>query len=229
MPFDVERRVNLRSFSPSWPVLILLFALLLSACERPLREAPGDATLTPDLGLTVIPDSTPAVPAVGETPGATPGTGEQTDTGATPITGETPVTPTDTPVPATPGETEEVIYRVVSGDTLGKIAERYGISVDALAAANNIANPNVLDVGQELVIPVAGNGEVPPATGDPDGGDTPRAEEQVHIVQRGENLYRIGLQYGIGWEALAAYNNIGPPYRLEVGQPIRIPPSGYQP
>lgn len=48
--------------------------------------------------------------------------------------------------------------------------------------------------------------------------------ETVHIVQPGENLYRIGLQYGFTYQELAAYNGIANPDRLEVGQEIRIPP-----
>jgi LysM repeat protein len=41
---------------------------------------------------------------------------------------------------------------VVRGDTLSKIAARYGSSVAAIAKANNIANPNVIYVGQKLCI-----------------------------------------------------------------------------
>lgn len=44
------------------------------------------------------------------------------------------------------------IYTVRSGDTLSHIAARYGTSVGALAARNKIANPNLIQVGQRLVI-----------------------------------------------------------------------------
>jgi murein DD-endopeptidase MepM/ murein hydrolase activator NlpD len=44
-------------------------------------------------------------------------------------------------------------YIVQSGDWLSTIAQRYGVTVDALVKANNIANPNVLVVGQKLIIP----------------------------------------------------------------------------
>jgi LysM repeat protein len=42
---------------------------------------------------------------------------------------------------------------VVSGDTLAKIAQRYGVSMYAIAAANNIANLNLIYRGQTLIIP----------------------------------------------------------------------------
>lgn len=49
--------------------------------------------------------------------------------------------------------------------------------------------------------------------------------EQIHIVQAGENLFRIGLRYGFTAEELAAYNNIPNVNVISVGQQIRIPPT----
>ena len=44
-------------------------------------------------------------------------------------------------------------YRVQTGDTLGIIAQKYGISIDALEKANNINDPNSLAVGKTLNVP----------------------------------------------------------------------------
>jgi len=49
--------------------------------------------------------------------------------------------------------------------------------------------------------------------------------EIIHVVQAGENLYRIGLRYGFTVQELATYNGITNPDVLAVGQQIRIPPS----
>ena len=49
--------------------------------------------------------------------------------------------------------------------------------------------------------------------------------ERVHVVQAGENLYRIGLLYGLSWGAIAEYNGITDPNAITVGQELRIPPS----
>ncbi|MCO5189894.1 MAG: LysM peptidoglycan-binding domain-containing protein [Anaerolineae bacterium] len=49
--------------------------------------------------------------------------------------------------------TAQTVYVVQPGDYLGKIAQEYGTTVAAIAAANNIANVNLLYVGQQLVIP----------------------------------------------------------------------------
>ena len=44
-------------------------------------------------------------------------------------------------------------HRVVAGDTLTRIAERYGVSVAALLRANDLPNPNLLKVGQIITLP----------------------------------------------------------------------------
>ena len=49
-------------------------------------------------------------------------------------------------------------YTVRFGDTLSGIAWRFGTSVGALMAANGIANPNYIRVGQRLAIPGGGPG-----------------------------------------------------------------------
>ena len=52
-----------------------------------------------------------------------------------------------------PDSSSVLVYRVVQGDTLSGIALRFGTTVQALVRANHIADPNLIDVGQTLVIP----------------------------------------------------------------------------
>lgn len=47
--------------------------------------------------------------------------------------------------------------------------------------------------------------------------------QRTHVVQAGENLYRIGLRYGVSWPQIAAANGIPSPYRINVGQVLIIP------
>jgi len=47
-----------------------------------------------------------------------------------------------------------------------------------------------------------------------------------HLVTPGETLYRIALQYGTSVEAIAAANNIGYPYNIQIGQQLAIPMAG---
>jgi LysM repeat protein len=82
-------------------------------------------------------------------------------------------TPTGRVTPATPAtRPTPVVYVVEEGDTLGAIAIRFDVSVEALQSANGIDDPARLRVGQELVIPVEGSEPVAvrTATGTPTAG-----------------------------------------------------------
>ena len=61
--------------------------------------------------------------------------------------------PTATPAP-TP--TKTTIYTVQTGDNLSAIADRFGVELDALIAANGIDDPNLITVGAVLEIPRRG-------------------------------------------------------------------------
>ena len=62
-------------------------------------------------------------------------------------------TPTPTPRPRATPTPSPVIYTVQAGDVLSAIADRFGVTVEDIVAANNIADPDILSVGQELEIP----------------------------------------------------------------------------
>jgi LysM repeat protein len=125
---------------------------------------------------------------------------------------------------ATPAHAQSKVVHVVKrGETLFSIARHYGVSVEAISAANNIADPSRIYAGQRLVIPVASVGDVPAETG------------ATHIVQPGENLFRIAQKYGTTVQALAQLNTIYNPGHITVGQKLVVPGSptaptvGYQP
>lgn len=82
---------------------------------------------------------------------------------------ELPPTPTAVPVVIEP---EELTYTVEAGDLLGTIAQRFGLTLDELLAANpQITDPNTIQVGDVVTIPEAPeeSAEAEPAT---DGGAT---------------------------------------------------------
>ena len=54
-------------------------------------------------------------------------------------------------------------YVVQPGDTLGDIAQRYGISVEMLMQANNITDANLLDVDTTLIVPAPNPGDTGPS------------------------------------------------------------------
>lgn len=217
-----------KSFKRRFLLLIVVVLLTLTACERPVprEDVPEVVDPVPTTDVIIIPTAPPELdeaypPAdAGETVTDPATTEETTDTAVTPeetSAEETTDTTSDQAVIAAGGE---VVHVVQAGDTLGRIAELYGVSIEDIVAANNIANIDVLDVGQSLVVKADAAAETVPDTPAPaDGGS-----EQVHVVQAGDNLFRIGLRYGFTPEELAAYNNIPDITRIDVGQIIKIPP-----
>jgi LysM repeat protein len=83
------------------------------------------------------------------TAGALPGSLPSPTTQTAPDTLPAP-TPQTTPGP----QASSVAHTVESGDTLSAIAKRYGVTVQAIVAANSLFNPDFLSVDQVLLIPV---------------------------------------------------------------------------
>ena len=147
-------------------------------------------------------------------------------------------------------------YTVISGDSLWKIAQQYGVTCAQLAAFNNLDASEPLQVGQILEIPPADY--IPPEkSADPvsetDGIDTPllisdenqlstltaditsesnesiENTEQSYTVISGDRIWTIAQQFGITGAQLSAYNGIEEAASLQVGQILKIPPADYIP
>ena len=97
--------------------------------------------------------------------------------------------------------TNYVDYRIVSGDTLYSISNRYGVSVDELKSLNNLPNNN-LSVGQVIKVPIM--------------------DTTVYTVKRGDTLYSIAREYNVTPNELMSYNNLTSNL-LSIGQILRIP------
>jgi murein DD-endopeptidase MepM/ murein hydrolase activator NlpD len=109
-------------------------------------------------------------------------------------------------------------YTVAAGDTLFLIAQRLGIPLDDLAAFNGITDPNLLNVGQVLLIPVAGS-----AAADLPGADLPGAEVARVRALPGDTLASIAARLGQPTATLASLNGLEETARLFPGQPVYIP------
>lgn len=72
-----------------------------------------------------------------------------------------PITDMHSSVPSTPA-TSSTNYTVQPGDTLFKIAQQHGTSVQAIASANNITDPSQLRVGQVLIVDGSSSAATPP-------------------------------------------------------------------
>lgn len=207
------------------PLLVML-ALVLVACERPINSESADPTADPILPATLVPTTDPGVAPTTNPAEATTVPNDTND----PATEATPEPDAEaTTAPETNEPRGEVTHTVSSGDTITGLSVLYDIPVDVIVAANNLTNVDSLEIGQQLIIPAEGTEveDVAPAQTPAVEATTapPATEERTHIVQAGENLFRIGLQYGFTVEELASYNNIANPNVLDVGQVIKIPPS----
>ncbi len=114
--------------------------------------------------------------------------------------------------PGAPAPGTSVRHVVQQGEILSRIASQYGVSMWAIAQANNISNPSMLYAGQVLVIP----GSSAPSTGGP-------AQTVTYTVQRGDTLYRIAVRHGVSVSDVMAFNNIANANHIEVGQQLTIP------
>ena len=61
--------------------------------------------------------------------------------------------------PAAPAAGEPVVHTVQAGETLNMISQQYDVSIDDIMAANGLSDPNIINAGQSLTIPVGGLAE----------------------------------------------------------------------
>jgi len=109
--------------------------------------------------------------------------------------------------PSLGAQAEVILHIVQRGETVSEIAARYGSSVAAVAASNNLKNPNLIFPGQELKVP---------------GG-----ERVVHTVARGDSLWKIAQRYGVSLAAVKGANPGLDPYRLAIGQEVLVPGAAF--
>lgn len=114
---------------------------------------------------------------------------------------------TDTVV-TPPVESATVSYEVQSGDNLTKIAKKYGTTVDEIVRLNNISNPNLIYVGQYLVIPTTSNAQV--------------STDSTYVVKSGDTLSGIANKFGTTYQKLAEINGLSNPNIIYPGQVLKI-------
>lgn len=123
-------------------------------------------------------------------------------------------------------------YVVEEGDSLGTIAQQFGVSAVSIMENNNLQDPNNVFVGQVLLIPnyipptpaaSADGSTINDGTSDSTSSQSAAGQEVSHVVQPGETLFGIAQKYGVDATTIADANNITNRNQLRVGQKLSIP------
>lgn len=114
-------------------------------------------------------------------------------------------------IPARKVDSDEV-YVVKPGDTLIGVAERFQIDWQVIAHVNNLVAPDMLQIGEQLVLPSILASSKPSA--------------QPHVVEAGDTIISIAGQYGLEWGALLRLNGLSESTILQIGQELRVTNDG---
>lgn len=96
-------------------------------------------------------------------------------------------------------------YKVEEGDTISKVAQKFGISADTIKWANDLLNENLVKPGQILkILPVSG---------------------VAHVVKEGDTLESVAKKYSAEQQAMVdfPFNDIPDDFKLKVGQLLIVP------
>ncbi len=104
-------------------------------------------------------------------------------------------------------------YRVRPGDTLSAVATRMGVDPGRLAAANGLADPNRIFVGQVL--------KTPSVATTPSAGST--ASSGTYKVRPGDTLSRVAPRLGVPVAQLASANSLSNPNNIIAGRSLVVP------
>jgi membrane-bound lytic murein transglycosylase D len=113
-------------------------------------------------------------------------------------------------------------YRIASGDTLGSIARRFGVSVQKLMAWNGLPNTRIRAGRYLLVQSGAGGGRSTTNAASASSSNAGRTPTGRYTVRRGDNLTEIASRYRVSVSDLRAWNGLRGS-SIQAGQVLRVP------
>jgi len=102
---------------------------------------------------------------------------------------------------------EFIIHTVTNGDTLWSISKQYNTSLKPIMAHNNFGDKDILSIGQIIKI-LKDN--------------LPAADNNMHIVKKGESLWSIAQKYNLSVNQILSTNNIANSELISIGQEMKI-------
>ena len=130
------------------------------------------------------------------------------------------------------------LHIVKKGETLWTIARQYNLTMDSILTTNNITNPELIYIGQQIKIPSYKNVTATPeknvtnklvinGNNSNNNINPPKnAEPIIYTVKAGDNLWNISRRYGVSVEAIISVNNLKEKDLLSLGQKLEIPAIG---
>ena len=120
-----------------------------------------------------------------------------------------------------------IVYKVKSGDSLGKIAKKYHVTVKQLKQWNKLRS-DVVRIGQRITIytgggaPAASASTAKPAAQQAQGTAPASGGSTSYTVKKGDTLSSIARKYGVSVQAIMKENNLNGS-NIQVGKTLRIP------
>ena len=186
-------------------VILVVGGIMLALAEssspaEPAEIQPTPTQFPPTFPLSFFTSTAPAAVSPSET-----------------ATASLPPPPTNTLLPPTSCTPPSGWIRVIAsaGDTIYSLAQRYKTTPENLSAANCLTSAE-LPAGFALYVP-----PVPTVTVIPCG--PPAGWVKTHVVQPGDNLYRIALSYNITYPQLQRANCMGSSTTIYAGQRLWVP------
>lgn len=140
------------------------------------------------------------------------------------------------PAPSVPPQASNTgRYTIVSGDTVSKIAARFGLSTQTILSANGLSMTSVIYPGQTLAIPssstaaftpapVAYIAPVTPATpAAPPAATGTTPVTSSYVIKSGDTVSKIATQFGISIQSILNANNLGWSSIIYAGRTLTIP------
>jgi LysM repeat protein len=128
-------------------------------------------------------------------------------------------------------------YMIQRGDTIGKIAARFGVSTQAVLAANGLGWSSIIYGGQTITIPAGGSAPlaiqtvsaVTPVAAAPAAPAPARAASSSYTIRSGDTISSLSKSTGVPVSAILAANGLGASSIIYAGRTLVIPGAGAAP